>query len=817
MTAASRRIRRSDPVAVLLAGLLLLSACSGDRTLSTDGLELVVSAEGAVTSLADPATGREFLGTSPDGVPLLALGVGGQMLHPIGASWRESATRLTLEYPGGLTADLAVTRHPSHVSLELLAVSDPDTVEVAVWGPYPTLLAETIGETVGVVRGDGHAIGIQALNIKTLGGYPWNADDHLPQLDAFEQDDPEDLSKGKRGVLYSVEAARPTREGSSLQAYCRNRSRARVIANLGREQFVALPYDDGGVIGCTIALFGAPEPEALATIGEIELAEGLPHPLLDGEWVKTNPAASAAYLILPFTEATFEEALAVTERAGLRYLYHPGPFATWGHFTLDSASFPNGVAGLRALSDRAAARGIALGVHTLSNFITTNDRYVTPVPDPRLALVGRSTLVADVGASARELIVADPTFFVQRPDNLHAAVVGEEIIRYAGVSEEAPWRLLEVERGAFGTRAASHTSGDSIGKLLDHGYKVFLSDADLTVEMATTLADIFNRAGLRQISFDGLEGNGSTGLGNYGEALFTTTWFNNLDDEIRRHYIADASRPGHYFWHIYTRMNWGEPWYAGFRESQTEYRLKNQAYFHRNYMPGMLGWFNLTPTTSLEDVEWMLARSAGFDAGYAFNMSLGVLEQNGMAEQILALLGAWERARFAGAFSEAQKARMQDPDREFHLEASGDGGWDLAEVHVSRLVHRGGERQPGEPSSSRLEVENPGPEQPLGFLLSAAGGRVSRIHGMVDGLRAFAIEAVLEPGDVLRYHGGPTAQLLDVNWRPKRTVPVDPAVFMVGPGSHALELDAQVTGGVEAALKAELRLMGVAKALATGD
>ena len=43
--------------------------------------------------------------------------------------------------------------------------------------------------------------------------------------------------------------------------------------------------------------------------------------------------------------------------------------------------------------------------------------------------------------------------------------------------------------------------------------------------------------------------------------------------------INDASNPGHFNWHIYTRMNWGEPWYAGFRESQTLYRFKNQVLF----------------------------------------------------------------------------------------------------------------------------------------------------------------------------------------------------------------------------------------------
>ena len=145
--------------------------------------------------------------------------------------------------------------------------------------------------------------------------------------------------------------------------------------------------------------------------------------------------------------------------------------------------------------------------------------------------------------------------------------------------------MLECSRGAFNTQAASHAQGDSVSKLADHAYRVFLTNPELSIEMAQNIAELFNETGLRQISFDGLEGNRSTGLGNYGEVLFTQAWYDHLTDDIRQHYIADASRTSHFFWHMYTRMNWGEPWYAGFRESQTEYRLKNQEFFRRNLLP----------------------------------------------------------------------------------------------------------------------------------------------------------------------------------------------------------------------------------------
>jgi len=145
----------------------------------------------------------------------------------------------------------------------------------------------------------------------------------------------------------------------------------------------------------------------------------------------------------------------------------------------------------------------------------------------------------------------------------------------------------------------------------------------------------------------------------------TSTWYEHLNNNIKKHFIADASRTSHYFWHIYTRMNWGEPWYAGFRESQTEYRFKNQAYFKRNLMPGMLGWFLLTKETSLEDIEWMLAKSVAYDAGYGFVCNYKSLEENGLTDQILSMIGLWEKVRMEQLFDQETRDILKDPKLDF--------------------------------------------------------------------------------------------------------------------------------------------------------
>ncbi|MFC1545361.1 hypothetical protein ACFL44_01575 [Gemmatimonadota bacterium] len=787
--------------------MVLAGGCSKRSVDITAGsLEITLNSRGELTRLTDRATGQRY---SPPGItsPLLSVRIDSVLHAPHSSRWdRGGSGLLTLRFPGDVTAGVRVVNRVTHVTFELASIAPLEAVELIVWGPYATTINGTIGETVGVVSDSVFAVGLQALNPKTLGGYPWNENDCMPQLDIFEGDDYTDLSEeGKRYVLYRVEAAKPEDFGSTLQAYTRNRTGERVIENWNHDRYVAPPFADGGIIGSKIALFGSPSSQALETIGEIEIAEGLPHPMIDGQWGKQSPGASAAYMIMNFGEEDINRALDYVRQAGLRYLYHSGPFTTWGHFELND-QFPNGRAGLRACVEKAEAAGIMVGVHTLSNFITTNDAWVTPVPDPRLAKVGRSTLTDPIAVNSTEIGIASPDFFNQdRNNNLRTVMIAEELIQYRTVSAEAPWRLLDCQRGAFGTRAAAHTSGETISKLADHAYNVFLTNAELGIEMATNIADFYNETGVRQISFDGLEGNRSTGMGNYGEILFTSTWYERLNPEIKQQYIADASRTSHYFWHIYTRMNWGEPWYAGFRESQTEYRLKNQAYFRRNLMPGMLGWFQMRPNTSIEDIEWMLARSAAFDAGYAFVTGYAALEANGYSDQILEAIGRWEQARMAGVFSDEQKRRMEDISAEFTLEDAEADSWLLTPIHTHIYRHDRPVRQPGEPRTSSFSFTNPGDEQVLHWIVTAEGGEISGVTMRLDIGAEVSLDLRLPEGWSIKYEGGGYATVRDANWVVRRQVTIDPVQWQVHTGDHTLVFDCVFAGEDDPKVRVELR------------
>ncbi len=797
----------------LLSALALGSCASDEIRFDTDAFTLKLDDEGKVLGLINKQSGFNYTSREEESY-LLKLRIDTTFYEPQSVVWNKDTKTLKLVYPEcNASVDLNVGLNEKYLTFEISDYTSAQPVDVALWGPYATSIKKTIGECVGVVRDSLYAIGIQALNAKTLGGFPTEEADVDPTYNIFASTSLVDVDQNVK-VLYRGQTAFLKEYGSVIQAYCRDRSKERVIANWNHTHYVAPAYNDGGIKGSKIALFGCPEKQVLDYIEAIELGENLPHPTLDGVWAKKTPIASQAYIIYPFNENNIKEALEFTKKTGLKYLYHGGPFIEWGHFVLNPKEFPSGWDGLKKCVDVAKAEGIKLGVHTLSNFITTNDKYVTPVPDKRLAIVGTSTLVKEIDAKTKEIEITDPTSFNQMENNnLHGVRIGDELIRYERVSDAAPWKLLNCERGAWGTKADAHKDGEEIAKLMDHGYKTFLTNTDLTLEIARRLADLFNETGIRQISFDGLEGCHSTGMGQYGVNLLLQEWYNNLKPEYRDN-INDASMTTHYNWHTFTRMNWGEPWYAGFRESQVGYRLMNQDFYRRNLIPCMLGWFKLDANTSIEDINWLLARSAAFDAGYTQVTDGKKVAENGQAEKIITAIREWEKARLGGAFPAELKKEMEHISNEYVLETVAENSWNLYACKPVRFIHQNAVRQPGEPVVSKWTYKNEYKRQPLCFILKA-NDTVSDISLEIGNFSTVNIPVKLKKGDAIRYDGGKEIQICDKNWRTIQTIAVDASKLEAPKGDISLIFSCKFASSedTEKKLSAEFKTFSEAMAL----
>ena len=790
---AMRRLRRQRARAItgLIAVVLCAStAAAAQVSLSAGPLSVTFSATGELTALRNTVTGKDYRHPGGD-APVMTLVSGGARYRPtaLSAATTPTGTLLTIRYAqAGVRIGIRVREEAQYLALEVVSAAPAQKVEAVIWGPYPTVIGKTVGEVIGVVRDEDIALGLQVLNMKTLGG-------DLPN---------DEGSTWARGI-----AAQPFPWGSALQAYAINRDRARFVNAWGGDyQRMPVPPIAGEtVVGSAIALFTCAAGSTLDLLERIEIAEHLPHPMLDGVWFRKSPLFERSYMISSFGEADADEMIGYAKRAGLFSLYHEGPFRSWGHFVLRDDQFPNGRAGIRAAADKARAAGLHFGVHTLTNFINTNDPYVTPVPDDRLSITGSSALMQAIDSHQTDIEVQSPEYFDDaKHDNLHTVKIGRELVQFRAATTSPPYLLLDCQRGAFGTTATGHRAGETVGKLFDHPYKVFFPNFAMQREVAGQLADFLNETGVDHIDFDGHEGALASGQGDYALAVFA----NDVVSRVTHPLINGTSISKTFYWHIGSYYNWGEPWNGGFAESMQQYRIDNQALFDRNYMPHMLGWYLLTETTTLAEMEWMLARAAGYGAGFAMVARPNALRGNAKTPMLLDAIREWEAARTQHAFDSAHLERLKDPKREFHLERISDGLWSLHQYDLSSVFTRTQvERQPGEPTHSAWTFQQPWPAQRLQFRMRVAGsaGSARRFRLQVDHYAAFELSVELAAGESMVCDGTEQLQLYDRTGKPKGqlTLPALPPVLSAG--AHVVQLDSDFSAADAPAI--ELALKGV--------
>lgn len=701
-------------LAALLLGVLLPACVSSSSvrplgsgiSIRTEAAMFTLDGQGAVTGIYRNADGRNYLPAGQP-APLLQLRVGGKDYAPDAAAWDASAGRLFLRYDAiGGEAVVKVDAKSTHTVFELVEARPLEKIDLVRWGPYPTTIRRVIGELVGVVRDGEFAVGIQALNAKTQGGVPcadsWESN-RFRAVNAATHDAIQFPAAGPVAHYGSVAQAAPF--GSVLQMHAWEHERgdaffpySRNTPCAGHAPLVKTQWPGETVVGSRIALFACPEPQVLETLGKIELAEGLPHILVDGEWAKTKfDREPLQQFCFEFGEGTIDDFIAVAQKADIDWIYHNSAWASWGHFPPKPGMFPHGYAGLKACVQKAHAARLKVGMHTLSMFITADDPYVTQ-GDPRLASAQTLKLAKEIGPD--DTVIELDGKPVYGPNcNVR---IGNEIIGVARISAAAPWRLEGLFRGNYGSARSAHRAGDDVARCLtfNYGKAIFLPGRELGREIAGNCARIVNEAGLDQWEFDGLESNAAFGVGGYGRNLFLDDWRQGLDPARRNSVILGSSAMDNLSWHTFYGGNWGEPWYDSFRKSMIGYRLEMVRFQARNYLPRMLGQFVIHPdgrNASVADLHWLMAVATGYRAGFSLTFDRdGSSYMHGEAasppewlrvpqmDQYLAVIRTWREADKAGVFTPELRARLQDWTREFQLEPAGQAAWDLYPVDNGR-------------------------------------------------------------------------------------------------------------------------------------
>ncbi|NQT89174.1 LamG domain-containing protein, partial [bacterium] len=315
-----------------------------------------------------------------------------------------------------------------------------------------------------------------------------------------------------------------------------------------------------GLVGHRVGLAAGPRASLIEMLRSMAEDEAVPRSHCGGPWSMGAEETRGSYLFANLAARDTDAWIELARRGGFTNIHLHGWWATLGHYEPRKAYFPNGLNDMKATAERIRAAGLKPGFHTLTACISTADPWVTPVPSPHLIASNSYTL-------AKPLSPTDGTIFVDEAPaaghdlvwsyscNGNALRVGNELIRYSGISRTPPYAFVNCERGAFKTRASAHPKGTMVD-YLQQRYLAFYPDpkSPLAAELADRIARVYNECGLEMIYFDGSEGMRS----RYGIDAMRWAIFQRLDGGV-----TEASQWGHNSWWFHSRLGaWDHPVWA---------------------------------------------------------------------------------------------------------------------------------------------------------------------------------------------------------------------------------------------------------------
>jgi len=567
-----------------------------------------------------------------------------------------------------------------------------------------------------------------------------------------------------------------------------------------------------GLEGRRAALIACPRAGFLDLLQQIEKEHGLPCPTLGGHWAKTSSEVRKSWMITGLT-ATAEPAAWQAERVfqtaqslGVRhvvialYVWN----TSFGRYTLNRKLFPDGVASLKAVADKAHARGLKLGIHVMTRSITKDDPLVTPRPDPRLLTDGEVTLASAVDAAAKAIpCVESPAAFgtasgywAFRGTDL---LLGDEIISYRAIKDQAPFALTECVRGAYGTKAAPHAAGTKVRHLTEQ-YGWYVANPELAEEIGRGLARLIDDAGLDMVCFDGADVTPDPETRHFDAHKVPLGIYRNVHRDV----LLASNGTSHYGWHLMARGGEDDAesrGYQGFVDHHTVHRWG--AYHIDNMMPPDFSWVGIFPHTPTltaarpDDVELVCARSLGYDApiGWAFAACAGgdstvdSFQRNGRREELARVIRSYETVRLENRFSREACRPLQEMGTSWRLLPANVAGHPYS-LQRARYLQSGIIR-PAAPESALWQVRNDLGPQPLRVRIEALSalapyGAAENLAVADFGQLSFsptghpAANPSVEKTGEIHPQAGTVVRLRSVGLDPKRT---PPATF-VGHGEN---------------------------------
>jgi hypothetical protein len=717
--------------------------CSAQQAFSTRYFKIQIDNKGWITSLKNVTVRpeREFSPADKPS-PLLSLydSKAQRYYQPTKGTYTKEKQTFTLQYANGSVATVSLIAHDKYFKLKLVSLSPRNGIDAVQWGAYHTNITNLFGEIIGVARDTSaavnYAIGMLALNDNTLGGTsetiadaaPFEYIVHSPDTRRFplpaHLHEGQALSIGGDGIsdvafyahkepyyriLYGNAAQVDARGQISIAYNSRDRAPKREVyfsliphMPVNKPNHLDIqPLPGVDYIGSSVALWGSPDSTALLdVIQNIVLAEGLPYPTLNGKWVK-DPAAfvpdamTSGNLndsIVSYTHQLGFKAISLYDQGFIRADRANGGYLDGKNFERKPIRLTAGSVSHREFSEMAAQRGLLIGRTPITTALAPGTKDASPVPSDSLCYQQKRLLARAIGPTDTLLYVDDPTYLDEiaswegHSTNLNILKIGKELIYYLGVSDTAPYRLLNIKRGYWNTTPASHAASDTIYKLqvtINYGYDGLIPNLQLQDEIAKYYADVCHINGLAYYDFDGQEFLFNNGHGYYSVKRFFHTLFDRAK-ELGVPYIRfTGSTLSEGSWHYQSIWNVGggkNMYDSETREwgSTTSQGKDLRDVTYANFFPVSMGAnFPIKATSTVAQYEHIQAVSVGMGSTYSLQLNQNDVESCPQKFGIFRAIRTWENARLANAFPGWVKKELANPAQQFHLEETSPSTWKL--------------------------------------------------------------------------------------------------------------------------------------------
>lgn len=430
------------------------------------------------------------------------------------------------------------------------------------------------------------------------------------------------------------------------------------------------------------------------------------------------------YLVADFNEKSLESVLEICQKGGFEYLLERTPFSTYGHYQWNP-EFASNEKQVARMAQKAEEHGVHLGLLVQPDAISENDAYCSSKFCKQFLREGHVELFSDLEADECDIALRY-TNVIQGVSSLNLILIDNELISYGTIERAGDLLLLHhCTRGAYGTRATSHSAKAEAFKLWD--------SPDRFVAPEGALRDSVRMHLERQIA----------------------------DSQVA--FVLQVGDPGQDLLDASLRVIQVERW------TSDEGVAKS----------GCLGWIKLhaankkQDATSIDEVEWMMSKAVGFDAYYGLLIDKKAMKEHGRLDEIMEAVKRWEEFRRNGTLTETQLEELRDPYLDWHLEQNDDKDFQLYQWNFSRryrcnFVEADSLLIGAEPWEWKVDQEG-------GFgLWLQVDGKEAIKDPMVNTEKGLVmIPCVIKPGERLEYNFGEVAILMDANHKKIKEISIE--------------------------------------------